>query len=210
MTSKLNLASNPFRNRALPWTVTTVITVVSIVLLLLIAKSTVQTNAQVQSTQQDIASLQKQSDELNKHAEAIKAALTPEQQRTLKSAHLLVDRKRFSWSRLFGDLEAVMPGNVRVSRIAVKEVRVEDDRPIANLDLIVVSKNPATITEMIQDMERQGIFHAELVTQSLQRGKGESGEEYEMNVRYLPSAGAPIEPNRKRPVDTAGDGGRSR
>ena len=37
MTSKLNLASNPFRNRALPWTVTTVITVVSIVLLLVIA-----------------------------------------------------------------------------------------------------------------------------------------------------------------------------
>src|SRR5438552_18433300 len=122
MTSKLNLASNPFRNRALPWTVTTVITVVSIVLLLLIARSTVQTNAQVQSTQQDIAGLQKQTDELNQHAAAIKAALTPEQQRTLKSAHLLVDRKRFSWARLFGDLESVMPGNARVSRIAVTEV----------------------------------------------------------------------------------------
>src|SRR3989441_3309811 len=209
MAIKLNLATNPFRNRALPWTVTTMITVGSIVLLLLIAKSTVQTNAQVQLTQQDIASLQKQTDELNQHAAAIKAALTPEQQRTLKSAHLLVDRKRFSWSRLFGDLESVMPGNVRVSRIAVKEVRVEDDRPIANLDLIVMSKNPATITEMIQDMERQGIFHAELVSQSLQRGKGETGEEYEMDVRYTPSAGAPIEPMKKKPVDTAG-GGRGR
>jgi len=200
MTSKLNLASNPFRNRALPWTVTTVITVVSIVLLLLIAKSTVQTNAQVQSTQQDIASLQKQSDELNKHAEAIKAALTPEQQRTLKSAHLLVDRKRFSWSRLFGDLEAIMPGNVRVSRIAVKEVRVEDDRPIANLDLIVVSKNPATITEMIQDMERQGIFHAELVTQSLQRGKGESVAGEERKVHSIPLAGAPRQSKQQGPA----------
>ncbi len=210
MTSKLNLASNPFRNRALPWTVTTVITVVSVLLLLLIARSTVQTNAQTQSIQQDVARLQKQTDDLNKQAEAIKAALTPEQQRTLKSAHLLVDRKRFSWSRLFGDLESVMPGNVRVSRIAVKEVRVEDDRPIANLDLIVMSKNPATITEMIQDMERQGIFHAELVSQSLQRGKGETGEEYEMDVRYTPSAGAPIESIKKKPVDTAGEGGRSR
>ena len=147
---------------------------------------------------------------MNKRSEEIKTALTPEQQRALKSAHTVVDRKTFSWSRLFGDLEAIMPGNVRVSRIAVKEVRVEDDRPIANLDLIVVSKNPATITAMIQDMERQGIFHAELVVQSLQRGKGESGEEYEMNVRYMPSAGAPIEPNRKRPVDTATEGGRSR
>src|SRR5260370_38816231 len=174
------------------------------------AKRTVKTNAQFQSPKKDIANLKKQSDALNRYAQAIKAELTPEQQRMLKSAHLLVDRKRFSWSRLFGDLESVMPGNVRVSRIAVKEVRVEDDRPVANLDLIVVSKNPATITEMIQDMERQGIFHAELVSQSLQRGKGESGEEYEMNVRYMPSAGAPIEPNRKRPVDTASEGGRSR
>jgi Tfp pilus assembly protein PilN len=210
MTTKLNLSTNPFRNRALPWTVTTIITVVSVALLLVIARSTIQTNAQVQSTQQDIANLQKQTSELNKHAEAIKAALTPDQQRTLKSAHLLVDRKRFSWSRLFGDLESVMPGNVRVSRIAVKEVRLENDRPIANLDLVVMSKNPATITEMIQDMERQGVFHAELVSQSLQRGKGESGEEYEMDVRYVPSAGSPADPAKKRIVDTAGEGARNR
>src|SRR2546422_9440008 len=88
MTSKLNLASNPFRNRALPWTVTTLIAVVSIGLLLVIAKSTVQTNAQVQLTQQDIANLQKQTDELNQHAAAIKATTTPAQQRTLKSAQL--------------------------------------------------------------------------------------------------------------------------
>src|SRR5205807_10218202 len=152
--TKPNLAINPFRKRALPWTVITVITVVSVVLLLIIAKSTVQTNAQVQSTQQEIAGLQKQTDELNQHAAAIKAALTPEQQRTLKSAHLLVDRKRFSWSRLFGGLEAIMPGDVRVSRIAVNEVRGEDDRPRANLDLTVVSKNPATITDMIHDLAR--------------------------------------------------------
>lgn len=210
MTSKLNLSSYPFRNRALPWTVITIVTVVSVALLLLIARSTVQTNAQVQLTQQDIANLQKQTDDLNKRAEAIRAALTPDQQRSLKSAHLLVDRKRFSWSRLFDDLESVMPGNVRVSRIAVKEVRVEGDRPVANLDLIVVSKNPATITEMIQDMERQGIFHADLVSQSLQRGKGESGEEYEMNVRYVPAAGAPAEAGRRRIVDTANEGERTR
>src|SRR5947199_10598918 len=105
MAIKLNLATNPFRNRALPWTVTTVITVVSIVLLLLIAKSTVQTNAQVQLTQEDIASLQRQSDELNQHAAAIKVALTPEQERTLKSAHVLVDRKRFFGSHRLRDLE---------------------------------------------------------------------------------------------------------
>jgi len=212
MTTKLNLASNPFRNRAVPWTVTTVITVASIVALLFIAKSTVQTNAQVQSTQRDVAELQKQSQTLNRHADEIKTALTPEQQRSLKSAHSLVDRKRFSWSRLFADLEAAMPGTVRVARIVVKEVHAQDDRTVANLDLIVVSKNPANVTQMIEDMEREGVFHAELVSQNLQRGKGESGAEYEMNVYYVPRAGAPIELTEKsnRPVDTAGEGGRTR
>jgi Tfp pilus assembly protein PilN len=210
MTAKFNLASNPFRNRALPWTVTAVITLASIVALLFIARSTVQTNAQAQTAQRDVADLQKQAAALNQRAEAIKTALTPEQRRTLKSAHTLVDRKRFSWSRLFADLEAALPGTVRVARIAVKEVRAQDDRTVANLDLTVVSKNPAIITQLIEDMERQGIFHAELVSQNAQRGKGESGAEYEMNVYYVPRAGAPIEPSEKnnRPVDTANEGGR--
>jgi Tfp pilus assembly protein PilN len=210
MSAKLNLASNPFRNRALPWTVTTVITVVSIVALVVIARSTVQTNAQAQVTQRDVADLQKQAAGLNKRVEEIKTAMTPEQLRTLKSAHTLVDRKRFSWSRLFADLEAALPGTVRVARIVVKEVRAQDDRTVANLDLTVVSKNPSTITQLIEDMERQGIFHAELVSQNLQRGKGENGAEYEMNVYYVPRAGAPIEASERnnRPVDTAGQGGR--
>jgi len=206
MTLKLNLASNPFRNRVLPWTVTAVITVVSVVALILIARSSVVTNAQAQTTQRDVAELQKQADALNKRAEEIKTAMTPEQRRTLKSAHTLVDRKRFSWSRLFADLEGALPGTVRVARIVVKEVSAQDDRTVANLDLTVVSKNPATITQMIEDMERQGVFHAELKSQNLQRGKSDSGAEYEMNVYYEPRAGAPVEPNAKRPVDTAAEG----
>ena len=210
MTIKLNLASNPFRNRALPWTITTAVTVVCVALLLLIARSTIQTNAQTQSTQHDVTTLREQTKALNQKAEEVKAALTPEQIRTLKSTHTLIDRKRFSWSRLFADLEEAMPGTVRVSRIAVKDVKLQDDRPIANLDLTVVSKNPATITQMIEDMRRQGVFDAELINQTLQRGKGEGGTEFEMNVRYVPSAGTPIDPKSKRPVDTAGEGGGQR
>lgn len=209
MSAKLNLASNPFRNRALPWTVTTVVTLVSIVALVVIARSAVQTNAQAQVTQRDVADLQKQAEGLNKRAEEIKTAMTPEQLRTLKSAHTLVDRKRFSWSRLFADLEAALPGTVRVARIVVKEVRAQDDRTVANLDLTLISKDPAIITQLIKDMEGQGIFHAELVSQNLQRGKGENGAEYEMNVYYVPRAGAPIETSgNNRPVDTAAEGGR--
>jgi Tfp pilus assembly protein PilN len=205
---KLNLSSSPFRNRALPWTVTAVVALVSILALLFIARATVQTSAQAETTEREVADLRKQTVALNRRADEIRSALTPEQKRTLKSAHALVDRKRFSWSRLFADLEAALPNNVRVARITVKDVTADGDRTVADLDLVAVSKSAATITQMIKDMASAGVFRAELISQNLQRGRGETGEEYEMNVHYVPRAGAPIETaNRnERPVDTAGKG----
>ena len=94
---------------------------------------------------------------------------------------------------------------VRVERIAVKEVGTSDDRTVASLDLTVVSKNPANVTQMMDEMQRGGVFQAELVSQNLQRGRDEIGAEYEMNVRYTPRAGMPIDASEKasRPVDTA-------
>jgi Tfp pilus assembly protein PilN len=207
--TKGNLASNPFRNRALPWTVTAIITLFSIVALVFIAKWTFNTNAKAQATALEVANLKSQTEALNKRAEAVKSALTPEQQRSLKSTHTLVNRKQFSWSKLFADLESALPGTVRVTRIAVKEVGAQDDRT-ASLELIVASKNPATITEMIQEMEKQGIFHPVLRSQNLQRGKEGGGAEYEMDVIYAPRAGAPVDPAARRPVDTASEGAKNR
>lgn len=212
MITKGNLASNPFRNRALPWTVTAIITLFSIIALVFIAKWTFDTNATAQAAARNVSDLKSETETLNKRATEIKTALTPEQQRSLKSAHTLVNRKQFSWTRLFADLESALPGTIRVTRIAVKEVGTQDDRTIAKLQLVVASKNPATVTEMIAEMERQGIFHAELRSQNLQRGKEGTGAEYEMEVLYTPRASAPIDPATQgnRPVDTAGEGAKTR
>jgi len=211
MSSKLNLASSPFRNRALPWTVTAVITLASIIALLLIARSTFQTNAKALETQREVDNLQKETTTLIKKAKAIETALTADQKKELKYAHALVDRKQFSWSRLFADLEASLPGGVKVTRILVKEVQMQGDRAVADLNLIVASKNPSTVTEMIQDMESQGVFSPKLIAQNPRRGKGESGSEYELSVHYVPRAGFAIEQSQtKRPVDTAGAEGRPR
>jgi len=196
----------------LPWTVSAILALASIVALLLIGSATFQTNKQAETAEGEVAALRKEMAALNQKAREIESTLTPEQKRTLKSAHALVDRKRFSWSRLFVDLEAALPGSVRVARITVKDVATDGDRTVADLELVVVSKSAATITQMIQEMEREGIFHAELASQSLQRGRGETGEEYEMIVHYVPRAGASIETaNRgERPVDTASEGIRAR
>ncbi len=208
--TKLNLSSNPFRNRALPWTVAIAVTVVSFLVLVLIAKSTIQISAQAQAAERDVAALQKQTQDLTRKTEQIKVALTPDEQRTLKSAHTLVDRKRFSWARLFEDLENALPGTVRVQRIAVKGVANDGDRTVADLDLTVVSKNPSVVTQMIQDMDREGIFHAELISENPKTGKAEGGAEYEMSVHYVPRSGVSVQARSNRLVDTATENGKAK
>ena len=184
--SKLNLANKPFTNRALPWTVTSVLVVFSLVALIFIVRWTSEANAQANLVQNQITNLSQEEQLLRKRAEEVQNALTPEQSKALKSAHELVDRKRFSWTRLFGDLEAVLPNGVRVTRIAVRHVAAHGGHTVADLELTVVATTPTTVTDMIAEMDRGGIFHAELATQSLQKGKGETGAEYELNVQYSP------------------------
>jgi len=193
MPTKLNLASKPFSNRSLPWVVTTLVVFVSLVCLVFIVRATGRANAQAAAVQKDINDLKQQELNLRKQADAIKNSLTAERLQTLAAAHTLVDRKHFSWSRLFADLESALPGAVRVKRIAVRGVTTRGDGTLADLELTVVAKNPATVTEMIAEMDRGGVFHAELRSTTLSRGRGETGAEYELAVIYRPRAGSATE-----------------
>ena len=188
MTTKLNLATRPFSNHALPWVLTALIVTVSLIALVVIIRWTGQARAQGDAVQVDINALNQQERDLKAQAAAVKNSLSQEQLQTLAAAHVLVDRKRFSWSRLFADLEAVLPAIVRVTRISVRDVAARGEQTLAELDLNVVSKSPATITDMIGEMDRVGIFQAELRAQNLQKGRGESGTEYELYVIYRPRA----------------------
>jgi len=187
--TNLNLATRPFNNRVLPWLLTFVVLLVSVIGLFLVVHLTSKANSEAAVVQVDINSLRQQEQNLMEQAKAVQNTLTPDQQLTLKAAHQLVDRKRFSWSRLFADLEASLPGSVRVSRIAVRDVTPQGDQMVAELELAVFAKTPTTITEMISSMDRAGVFHAELRSQNLQKGRGESGTEYELYVVYRPRAG---------------------
>ena len=190
MTTKLNLASRPFSNHALPWVLTALIVAVSLISFAVIIRWTSQTRSQAAIVQTDINTLNQQEQALKAQALAVEKSLTQEQLQTLAAAHVLVDRKRFSWSRLFADLESALPANVRVTRISVRDVAARGDQTLAELDLTVVSKTSATITEMIGQMDRAGIFQAELRAQNLQKGRGESGTEYELYVIYRPRSSA--------------------
>lgn len=207
MPTRPNLANKPFTNRSLPWAVTALVIFVSLISLVFIVRANRRTTQEAQLIQNDINALRQQEQTLRQRAEAVKASLTPQQQQTLTAAHTLLDRKHFSWSLLFADLEAALPGNVRVKRIDVRGVIKEGDQLRAELELAVIAKSPATVTEMIAQMDRAGIFRAELRSQDLQTGRGETGSEYELFVVYKPRAGAPVESPAIAAVGTS-DGSR--
>jgi hypothetical protein len=182
--NSLNLASRPFSNRILPWALTAIVLFMSIVGLVIVVRFATVANRQAAVIQVENNALKQQEKTLMGAATEVKLQLTAEQQRAVPSAHKLIDRKQFSWSRLLADFEAALPANVRVSRITVRDVAKEGDNTVATLDLAVFTENPSTITEMIADMHQKGVFQLVLRSQELAKGRGEKGTEYEFDVLY--------------------------
>ena len=189
MNSNLNLASKPFSNRLLPWALTAIILFVSVIGLLVVVRLATVTKSRADATQLEINKLRQEEQALLKKGEQVKSMLTPEQQQAVPAAHQLVDRRKFRWSMLLADLESSLPANVRVSRIAVRDVTMQGDQTVAELELAVFAKTPATVNEMISAMYQEGIFQPELREQNLQKGRGETGTEYTLYVIYRPRPG---------------------
>ncbi|HKR12091.1 MAG TPA: hypothetical protein VJT15_08545 [Pyrinomonadaceae bacterium] len=184
MNSSLNLASKPFSNRVLPWALTAIVLFVSLVGLVIVVRLTTVANKQAAARQVEINALKQEEKALMDSAQAVKSGLSQQQQEAVPSAHVLIDRKKFSWSRLLADLESSLPDNVRVSRIAVRDVASQGDQTVATLDLALFTKNPSTISDMIAAMHEQGIFRLVMRSQNLAKGRGEQGTEYEFDVVY--------------------------
>jgi len=186
----LNLASQPFRNRTLPWTLAAVIALVSAAAMVFTLGEYRRTRERALMVEQDVRSLRTERDALRSQAEAVNSMLTDEQRRTLEAAHLILGRKNFSWSRLLADLEATLPPAVRVSRITVRDIDAAGGRTRADLELAVVGKSASEVNRLIADLARASIFAADLLTMTPET-RGGSGVEATLRVRYTPGAGRP-------------------
>jgi Tfp pilus assembly protein PilN len=177
----LNLASNPFRNRTLPWTVAAVVACLSVAALIFTVSQFRQTRERVNIVERDVRGLRTEEASLRAKATAVTQSLTPEQRRTLEAAHSVIDRRNFSWSRLFADLEAALPQGVRVARIGVRDVAHSGG---AELELAVVARSTTDITSMLGTMAQGRVFSADLLTEN----KSDKGIESTLRVRYTPGA----------------------
>ena len=208
MSNSLNLASKPFNNRIVPWALTAMVLFVSLIGLVLVVRLTANARHEAEVTEAKINELKQREHALLEAAKQVQNSLTPDQQLALPAAHALVDRKGFSWSRLLADLETSLPNNIKVSRIAVREVNRQANQTVAQLDLAVFTQNPSTLSEWIGHLHQDGTFEAELRNQQLQKGRGETGTEYELSVIYRARPGFSTESVAE--ANPQGNGGEAR
>jgi Tfp pilus assembly protein PilN len=193
--NKLNLSSRPFRNRTLPYLIALLF------LALAVSGATVSFSklrditAKNENAKSEIEQMNAEVKALKGKGELVQQQLTPEQSALLVAAHKLVANKTFGWSRLFADLESVLPGGVSVSRINVQEVFKDGEKTKAELEFAVLSRDYPSVMAMIENMNSSGIFAAELRGQDLQKNERFTYSEYTLHLIYTPRAGRAAAPS---------------
>ena len=187
MITKLNLATNPFRNRVLPYLMAALLLVVSAIGGVYCLARMNDNKKQNELLARAIQERQTEIQRLKGEGEKVQQLLSPEQKAMLSASHKLVANKTFGWSRLFSDLESVLPGSVSASRIAVDNIYQDGDRIKAELELSVLSRDYPAVMSMIENMNNSGLFRAELRGQDLQKNERITYSEYTFYVVYSPT-----------------------
>ncbi len=194
MITKLNLASKPFRNRNLPYLLAILLLAAGAVGVVLCLSRLRQNSQLNEITVSQIRQMQEEVAMLNGKGEKVQQQLSQDQQALLIASHKLVANKTFSWSRLFTDLESVLPGGVSASRISISSIYKDGDRTKAELELAVLSRDYQAVIVMIDSMNNSGLFQAELRGQDLQKNERVAFTEYTLRLIYTPAYGYAVAP----------------
>jgi len=193
--AKLNLASHPFRNRTTPYLLSMLLLALAVSGGLLCFAQITNNNTQADLARSQSRQMEEEVNRLKGEGAKIQQQLTPEQQALLIASHKLVDNKSFGWSRLFADLESVLPSNVSASRIAVQNIFKDGDRVKAELEFGVISRDYQAVMAMIGTMNNSGLFQAELRGQDLQKNERTCFTEYTLRLIYTPAYGYTAAPS---------------
>ena len=187
MITKLNLASSPFRNRVLPYLFAALLLVVSAIGGVYCLAQLNNNKNKAELLAKAIQERQAEIQRLKGEGEKVQLLLTPEQKAMLSASHKLVANKSFGWSRLFSDLESVLPGSVSASRISVDNVYQDGPKIKAELEFSVLSRDFQSVNSMIENMNNSGLFQAELRGQDLQQNERITYTEYTFRLVYSPT-----------------------
>ena len=181
----INLASDPFR-RDRPLMIASVAAGILLALLIVAQGLVILTERrQAAATRVDIERVNAQ---LRAHsAEQAKLDATvrrPENAEVLERSLFLndlIERKGISWTKIFSDLEKVMPYNLRLVSVRLPEV---DSQNQVFLDMLVSSKDVLPVLDLLKRLEASPQFGPTSVVNSLPPSQTDPFYRYHLTVSY--------------------------
>ncbi len=93
----------------------------------------------------------------------------------------LLERKSISWTRIFSDLEGVMPPNVRLISVRLPQINSRNE---VLLDMVVGAKDPGPVIDFFKRLEGSPRFGAIEGHSSLPPSQNEPLYRYRVTVNY--------------------------
>jgi type IV pilus assembly protein PilN len=94
--------------------------------------------------------------------------------------NVLIQRKGVSWTKLFEDLETVVPGNVRL--VSVRPYLINDND--VQLDMVVGAQTQEPVIDLLRRLEGSKYFGATLLLSSQPPSQNEPLYRYRVSVSY--------------------------
>src|ERR1700730_15546030 len=181
----INLASEPFRRDRPVLVGSAVVAVVLAILLCFQCVTIYSERNQAADTRVTIDRLNAQLRPVAATQAKLNATLNkPENAEVLERSlflNSLIDRKAISWSKIFADLEKVMPYNVRLVSVRLPEVDSENQ---VLLDMVVGAKEVAPVLELLKRLEASPQFGPVNIQNSLPPSQTDPFFRYHVSVSY--------------------------
>lgn len=180
----INLASEPFRRLRPMLAASAGAGVLLLGLLALLVSFSVMQRGRAAETSRSIDRLQRQLRTLASEEARVESVLRrPENAEVLERSlflNNLLYRKGISWTKIFDDLEKVLPHNVRL--ISVRpQVNARNE---ISLDMVVGAESGAPVVEMLKGLENSPQFGGTYVHSTLPPSQSEPLLRYRVSVNY--------------------------
>ena len=181
---RINLASEPFRRDRPIFIASVAVSGVLALLLITLTWMAILQRMQASATREAIATLEQEARKLDQEQARINNVLrNPVNAEVLDRTvflNYLLQRKGLSWTKIFGDLETVLPHNVRIISVRPQI----DGLNNVQLDLYVGSASIEPVVEMMMKLEASPLFGQTTIANSQPPTQTEPLYRYRLTVNY--------------------------
>ena len=159
MRIQVNLASEPFRRDRPVLVAATACGIVLVALLGILVFLIVSERGRQTETRAAVAKLNSELRTISAEQAKLDATLhQPMNAEVLERSMLLnslIQRKSISWTKLYADIEGVMPDNVRLIQVRLPQINTRNE---VTLDMEVAAKDQGPVIELLKRLENSPLF----------------------------------------------------